>query len=171
MRTRPAQPSDFPRVLELNAESVQYLSPLDRARLETLAAAAHAFRVVEHEGQVVAFLLVFRDGSTYDSENFQWFDTRYDRFLYVDRIVVSKQTHGVGLGTMLYRELFALAGVEGAPIVTCEIDLKPPNPASFAFHARHGFAEVGQQSIRDGLKVVSMQVAPVVSNETAELQP
>jgi predicted GNAT superfamily acetyltransferase len=47
------------------------------------------------------------------------------------------------------------------PVIVCEFDIEPPNPASQRFHARQGFREVGRQSIEGG-KVVSMQACEVV---------
>ena len=42
------------------------------------------------------------------------------------------------------------------PQLCCEYNLQPPNPGSAAFHARHGFVEVGQQQLSSS-KRVSMQ--------------
>ena len=95
-------------------------------------------RVVEDGGQVVAFLLAFREGAQYDSINYQWFASRYERFLYIDRVVVSQRMQARGSGTSLYHHAFAHAAEEGVPLVTCEIDVSRPNPVSERFHARFG---------------------------------
>ena len=39
---------------------------------------------------LVAFCIVFSQGSIYDSRNYQWFSQNYDSFVYMDRIVVSQ---------------------------------------------------------------------------------
>ena len=48
----------------------------------------HAF-VCHDQDMLVAFCIVFTEGSTYDSKNYQWFSQKYDSFVYMDRIVVS----------------------------------------------------------------------------------
>lgn len=118
-------------------------------------------RVVEDEGFVTAFLLALREGAAYDSVNYRWFAERYPRFLYVDRVVVSKQRKSRGAGALLYRELFSFAVDQGLPLVACEVDLEPPNPDSLRFHARFGFTEVGQQLVAGGAKRVSLQTVAV----------
>ena len=89
MLLRDANPSDFPQILKLNEESVNFLSPLTPVRLEHLHKEATYHRVLETGGNVTAFLLAFREGCTYDSPNYRWFAENYDRFIYIDRIVVS----------------------------------------------------------------------------------
>ena len=84
-----ATPDHFPAILELNAASVQFLSPLDPKRLAWLHALAAYRRVVMRGDEVIAFMLAFAPGSVYDSINYQWFASRFSDFLYVDRIVVS----------------------------------------------------------------------------------
>ena len=98
---RPALPTDANAILALNAESVRFTSPMDATRLWDLHAQAAYHRVVELEGEVVAFLLVLREGADYDSPNYRWFTARYDRFLYIDRVVVAARQQGSGLGAHL----------------------------------------------------------------------
>lgn len=161
MIIRPATPADFPAILALNEASVHFLAPMDRARLLALDAASSYHRVVEHDGQVLAFLLVFREGAGYDSPNYRWFAARHPRFLYIDRIVVSADARGLGLGPRLYEDLFAFAAQADVGMLCCEYDLEPPNPGSARFHARFGFHEVGQQRVAEGKKAVSLQVLPL----------
>jgi len=171
MKIRPASPADFPSVLALNEESVQFLSPLTAERLLQLHEQAALHQVVEDEGQVVAFLLAFRDGARYDSVNYQWFASRYASFLYIDRVVVSQRLQAKGAGSALYRQAFAFAATAGMPLLTCEFDVEPPNPISERFHARFGFHEVGRQLVANGKKVVSLQAAPVPSKDARAAGP
>jgi len=162
---RPAEPRDHAAILALNAESVHFLSPMDAARLRHLDAQAAWHQVVEHEGEVVAFLLALREGADYDSPNYRWFAERYPRFLYIDRVVVAAACQGRKLGAQLYDALFAFARSSGAGRVTCEFDVEPPNDASRKFHARYGFTEVGVQWLDGGRKQVSLQACPVGAPE------
>lgn len=158
MVIRDAAPSDFARVLSLNAESEHFLSPLTPARLAHLHRQAPYHRVIELEAQVVAFLLVLGPGADYDSVNYQWFARRQDRFLYIDRVVVAAARQGASLGVALYDDLIAFAQQTGTSTITCEFDVVPPNERSRRFHARFGFREVGSQWVADGKKQVSLQV-------------
>ena len=97
---------------------------------------------------------------------FRWFARRYPRFLYVDRIVVAGSTQARGAGSRLYRELHALAVHDAVPLITCEFDIEPPNPASERFHARLGFREVGRQLLHGGRKTVSLQALDVAVGDT-----
>lgn len=160
MQPRDARPDDHPTLLALNAASVAVLSPLDTARLQRLARAAALCRVAEIDGGVCAFVLAFREGADYDSENYRWFDAREPRFLYVDRVVVDAAWRGRGIGARLYADVFDAARRDGVPCVTCEFDVDPPNRGSERFHARQGFAEVGRQVLASG-KAVSLQRAAV----------
>lgn len=156
---RAAAPADFPDLLALNAESVQYLSPLDSEGLRRLHAQAAYHRVLAEAERPVAFLLALREGSDYASPNYLWFAERYPRFLYIDRVVVAATHQGQGLGARLYEDLFAFARGGGLERIACEFDLEPPNEASRRFHARFGFVEVGSQWLGGGKKRVSLQIA------------
>jgi len=160
VRIRDAKVADFDAILALNEASVSLLSPLSPRRLAELHARAALHRVVEREGEVIGFLLAFREGADYDSPNYRWFAQRYPLFLYVDRVVVAEAARGLGVGTSLYRDMFEFAAASAAGLVTCEFDVDPPNAASELFHAGFGFREVGRQWVADGMKQVSLQAAP-----------
>ena len=155
---RDARAADFPAILALNEASVHFLSPLDRARLDTLHAASAWHRVVEHNGEIAAFLLAFRECAAYESPNYRWFLRRHARFLYVDRIVVSANARGAGLGRRLYLDAMDYMRQAAVTLLCCEYDIAPPNPGSALFHERMGFREVGRQRVADGKKEVSLQV-------------
>ena len=159
MKIRTASSSDFETVLALNRESERFLSPLTWDQLDRLHQRADLHQVLEIEGGVAAFVLALREGASYDSVNYRWFVERYQRFLYVDRVVVSAARRGQGLGRLLYESVFSHARAMRVPMVTCEYDIEPPNPASEHFHGLFGFVEVGHQSTAGGKKRVSLQAA------------
>ncbi|OPZ14142.1 MAG: Acetyltransferase (GNAT) family protein [Alphaproteobacteria bacterium ADurb.BinA280] len=161
MHLRPAVRTDHDAILALNEASVHFLSPLDLARLRALDAEAAWHQVIEREGEVLGFVLAFREGAHYDSLNYRWFSERYARFLYIDRVVVSSAARGMGLGRLLYGGVFAYAQQHQIPWVACEYDIDPPNPASARFHTAFGFSEVGRQAVADGKKRVSLQAAKI----------
>lgn len=156
---RDACEADFDAILSLNLQFEHFLSPLSRARLVHLHRQAAYHRVLHQGGGVAAFLLAFREGAEYDSENYRWFGSRFAAFVYIDRVVVAADRQGRQLGAMLYDDLFRFARDSAVPRVACEFDLDPPNAASSRFHARFGFQQVGTQAVAGGRKRVSLQLA------------
>jgi predicted GNAT superfamily acetyltransferase len=152
--------ADFARILELNDSVVEYTSPKSLERLRELVQLSCYCRVAEVDGEVAAFLLAMRDGVPYVNDNFGWFAERMSSFIYVDRIVVGAACAGLGIGSLLYRDLFSVARSQGVATVTCEYNIQPPNPGSQRFHDKFGFRELGQQWVADGTKRVSLQAAP-----------
>jgi predicted GNAT superfamily acetyltransferase len=142
---------DLARLLALNnahAAELSWLAPERLAQLIDRAFLARAFADAE------AFLLAFDQDTDYDSPNFLWFRARYNRFVYIDRIVVAPGARGRGHARRLYDDLFEKAKGAGHERVVCEVNTQPPNPGSDAFHAALGFLEVGTASIHDGAKTV-----------------
>ncbi len=154
---RDADAGDFARILALNHREERQTSPLDPDRLAWLHGLASQHRVAVVAGQVVAFLLAFREGSAYDGANYRWFAQRHARFVYVDRIVVDAAFAGRGIARAMYAALATAARDDGIDRIVCEYNLDPPNPASGAFHARLGFSEAGTQVLAGG-KRVSLQI-------------
>ena len=105
-------------------------------------------------GGVDAFLLAFDQDAAYDSPNFLWFRAHYPRFVYVDRVVCSLAARRRGHARALYYQLFEAASCAGHRRVVCEVNKDPPNPASDAFHAALGFAEVGTATLHGGGRTV-----------------
>lgn len=172
---RDATPADFPAILALNAASVEKLSPLDTDRLAWLHGISASHRVLEDGDRVLAFLLAFRERSSYDSPNYRWFAARYPCFAYVDRVVVTEEARGLGLGRRLYEDLIARSRIEAVPLLVCEYDVEPPNPASAAFHARFGFTEVGAQRLGAGkrvsLQALALDGTPITGLAREETSP
>lgn len=158
---RNTEPSDFATIVALNASEVQHTSPMDEFRLTALHALSAYHRVAAVDGVVAAFLLAMQDHAAYRNDNYEWFAARYERFLYVDRIVVSSAFQGRKLGSLLYNDLFAFARNEGIPMITCEFNIVPPNEPSRIFHDKYGFQELGTQWLAEGTKQVSMRSARV----------
>ena len=152
--------SSLPALLALNNAHAQELSLLHLDRFESMIRTAFVARRI---GEADAFLLAFDQDADYDSPNFLWFRKRYKRFVYVDRIVVAPSARGRGYARQLYTELFEQASRTGHTVVVCEVNADPPNPASDAFHAALGFAEVGSATIHDGSKTVRYYALPLIA--------
>jgi hypothetical protein len=139
------------RLLALNnahAEELSYKTPDDFAAL--IAAASH----VRAEPQGLALLVAFDDACTYDNPNFFWLKQRFQRFYYIDRVVVSAAARGRGLARAFYAELEARARREGRERLACEINSVPANPQSDAFHEALGFKPIGNRTEQGKAKTV-----------------
>ncbi|TPL08583.1 GNAT family N-acetyltransferase [Mesorhizobium sp. B2-4-11] len=152
--------SDEAAILALNNEHAAELSWLEPERLSFLLGEAFYARRI---GALEAFIMTFDQGARYDSPNFLWFRERYERFDYVDRVVVAAQARGRGHARLLYQDLFEHATRAGHALVTCEVNADPPNPASDAFHAALGFTEVGDAVIHGGKKAVRYYVRRIIA--------
>ena len=145
--------SDINAALELNNLNAPAVGEIDRTQLEFLIEhSLYSFAI--GADMLHAFCITFAPGAPYTSVNYQWFSQNYSEFVYLDRIVVSEKMRNNSLGAKLY------AAVEQrmikdrcAPILTCEVNLNPPNIGSIRFHNRIGFREVGQQDSKPGLTV------------------
>ncbi|RUZ21740.1 GNAT family N-acetyltransferase [Mesorhizobium sp. M7A.F.Ca.CA.001.09.1.1] len=142
---------DEAAILALNNEHAAELSWLEAERLSFLLGEAFYTRRI---GDLEAFIMTFDQDARYDSPNFLWFRQRYERFVYVDRVVVAALARGRGHARRLYQDLFGHVERAGHTLVTCEVNTAPPNPASDAFHAALGFVEAGGAVIHGGKKAV-----------------
>jgi uncharacterized protein len=154
---RPAVATDFETICALNLAEVQHTSAMDIRRLAELNAISCYHKVACLGGIVSAFLLAMCNGCPYENQNFEWFSKKYARFIYVDRVVVSAAGRGMGLGSLLYEDLFRHGRSNAIPLVTCEYNLVPPNEPSRLFHDKFGFKEQGTQWVANGTKRVSLQ--------------
>jgi len=92
--------------------------------------------------ELLGFVICLSPGTDYGSLNYAWFNTKYDEFIYVDRIAVSTGYRDRGIGSLLYKEVVSYSNQYSIPIVA-EVNLNPPNPGSMRFHERFQFEEIG----------------------------
>jgi len=134
------------------APAVNVLTP---QKLEWLAQHAAYFRVLEDAGGVAGFVLCLPSGIDYWSENYKWFTARYAAFLYLDRVVVAPRARGGGVGRALYEDVHAFAAGRWERVML-EVNLRPPNAGSDAFHDRLGYVVVGMREEEGGVKAVRL---------------
>lgn len=146
---------DLDAVLVLNRSEVPQVGDVDMERMRWFARHADYFRIVRSGGRLAAFLIALRPGSEYGSPNYRWFCDRYEDFAYIDRVAVSGHFRRQGLASRLYADLEACLP-QNVPLLTCEVNLEPPNPGSMQFHESLGFEIVGKQALDGGSKVVAM---------------
>jgi len=156
---RPAKLSDFDRILQLNEEFVYYLNPMSKDQLSVYNSYAELNLVAEIDGKIEAFVLVFRENTDYGFITYALLKERYEKFIYVDRIVVSDKCQGLGVGSILYDKIMEHARNTGISLVTAEVDSDPPNPVSLRFHEKFGFKNMGSIAVPGTAKSVALQVA------------
>jgi len=164
----PRTPQSQPRIqllhaaseplLALNNDHCIELSPLTLPELDQIIRASFFSATINNSD---ALLISFDQTSAYQHVNFLWFRERYDRFVYVDRVVVSRAARGKGYARALYTDLFQHAKSAGHSRIACEVNLNPPNPVSDAFHASLGFYEIGRAPNRNNSKTVRYLLRPL----------
>ena len=147
-----AQRSDLLALNNANARETSFLT------LEKFGSMITAATVATVIPPAAAFALAFAPDDRYDGRNFLWFRSRFDSFLYIDRVVVYDHHRRQGLGRLLYADIFRRSASLGLPRIACEVNTQPPNPVSTSFHAAHGFHQVGTATFDDGAKTVSYLV-------------
>jgi predicted GNAT superfamily acetyltransferase len=149
---------DQSALLALNNAHALETSTLDAGGLRALLGQAFYARGI---GGIDALLIALDQNAAYDSPNFLWFCERYRRFAYIDRVITAPHARGQGHARRLYEDLFARAATAGHDLVVCEVNERPPNPGSTAFHARLGFEPVGRADIHGGSKTVRYLARPL----------
>jgi predicted GNAT superfamily acetyltransferase len=153
--------SDLRTVSALNDREVPRVGPLGVDGLRARLPCCDVALVAVADDETVGFVLALAPGAAYDSANYQWFEQRGAGHLYVDRIVVATAHRQRGIAGMLYEAVEARARETGRAEITCEVNVRPPNPASMAFHEGRGFVEVGRQDTTGGTLTVAMLALPL----------
>ena len=139
----------------LNELAVPHVNSISIEKLKYMHEQSISFGVAHLEGQVAGYLLAFDQDGDYDSMNYHWFVRKYPSFAYVDRIVVSDEFRRRGIADALYTHLIKQLP-DTCPVLTCEVNTRPANPGSMAFHTTLGFEAVGEQTTEQGAKSVCM---------------
>lgn len=158
MVIRPVTDDDLDEILALNNGAVPAVNRLAAADLEWFGAVAHSFLVAPTGTGGVAGFVIGLDGPGlgYDSLNYAWFSERYERFVYVDRIVVAESGRGGGVGRDLYDAFGDRGRTDGHEVLLAEVNVRPRNEGSLRFHERYGFVSVGEQDTEGGAKRVTL---------------
>ncbi|WP_297084225.1 GNAT family N-acetyltransferase [uncultured Demequina sp.] len=162
LRLRVMRDSDVPDVLALNSAAHPAVNELTEDELRALIGWCDVTLVAsDRDGRVIAFLLSLGSGQPYQSENYRWFEARGVRHQYIDRIVVGAGARGTGVGRAMYESVFERARERGATEVTAEVNVRPHNARSIAFHEHLGFRQLAEQETKDGTVRVALLARPV----------
>jgi predicted GNAT superfamily acetyltransferase len=152
---RDATAADHAAVRALNNAHTPHVNAVTEEEFAWLVANAGYFRVAEDAGGLAGFVLCLPAGVGYWSENYKWFSDRYSEFLYLDRVVVAPRARRGGVGRAMYHDVHGTAAGHYLRVVL-EVNLRPPNPVSMAFHAAMGYRAVGVREYDEGRKAVQM---------------
>lgn len=140
------------KVLQMNADFVHWLSPLDQAGLSYILERADYARQVDNAAGV---LIGYAHDVDYpDHWNIAWLGNRLENFFYIDRVIIDAKGQGRGLGRQLYKDVANYARSRGHAWLACEVNTVPDNPGSHAFHVREGFTALGEQAFPAKAKAV-----------------
>jgi predicted GNAT superfamily acetyltransferase len=143
---------DADRILGLNNEHAAETSSLDLSAAEHLLAMCFYAKGIGLGAR--GLLLALDQDAAYDNFNFLWFRSRFERFVYIDRIIIAKYARGQGFARRMYEDLFAEAKAAGHVRVVCEVNIDPPNEGSLAFHRSMGFVALADVAVKGGSKRV-----------------
>lgn len=136
-------PKHYPQILKINAEFVHWLSPLDEARLKWILVRADYARQID---DAQAILMGYAHDVDYpEHKNIKWLKGRLDNFYYIDRIIIDSASQGKGYARKLYEDFENTARTKGYNRLACEVNTKPDNPGSHAFHLKMGFKVIGEK--------------------------
>lgn len=155
-------PDDLDAVHAINQAEVPRVGSETVDALAAIAAESLLAPVaVDANGTIVGFAMVLGPDAAYDSDNYLWFRERYDDFVYLDRVAIPPAHQRRGIGRALYDHVATAAPVARPTATdwTLEVNLRPRNDRSLAFHTAMGFVEVGQHESRHGYLVAMMAKA------------
>lgn len=162
---------DLEALHALNQSEVPHVGDVSAVRMAHLLSEAHYIPVMKGAGAenartLAGFVICMDHEADYDSRNYLWFKARYERFVYIDRIVVASAFRRQGVASKLYDAVIAFGRSQNLPFLALEYNIEPPNPVSAAFHAAYGFHEAGRRRDEGSTKEVSMQTIDIVGSET-----
>jgi predicted GNAT superfamily acetyltransferase len=148
MQSRPLLQEDALSVWEINEQGLPGTGKVTVEEISYLIEISEISLGVFEQDVLVGFVICLSPNVDYGSLNYAWFNEKYDDFIYVDRIAVSTNHRGQGIGSSIYQELFTISKQKQIP-VAAEVNSIPPNPGSMKFHRILDFQEVGSLNHED----------------------
>lgn len=161
-------PEDIDTLLALSNAHAREIGTFTRERFAELVALSFRTRMTNERD---AFLIALAERAPAEAPNYRWFIERFERLIYIDRVVVAEHARRRGLGRLLYSDLIHAARRAGYERICCEVNLDPPNPASDAFHARLGFEDAGRAYLPERRKTVRYLIRPLDSACESRARP
>ena len=157
---RDAKHSDIDQIVQINKSAIPAVNYVSYNEFEWFLNRKLYFKIAENShGAISGFLLVLPSGLEYKSLNYKWFSGRYDKFAYIDRIVIMNEFKKNGIGKSLYLDLEK--NISEYKLISCEFNIEPPNPISKKFHESLNYENVGYQLTENETKKVSLMIKKI----------
>ena len=154
-RIENATKDDLEFILSLNEDSIPAVSSSNLQMMKHFLSICDYFKVCNVNDEPIGFLTALLPAKDYNSDHYQWFNDKYESFIYVDRIIFKKSYQNQGYGTLFYDDL--INSIKNKSLdIACEINTKPYNKQSIRFHKKYGFKEVGRKDINIEKSVIYM---------------
>ena len=154
----PYSDTDLKEILAINQANIPEVGNIDSInRLNSLIDWSSHLIVVREE-EIAGFIILMRENQSYDSLNYEFFNSQGYPFLYIDRIAIKEEHRRKGLGQMIYSKTIQIAKEFNLPIC-CEVNTLPKNEPSLAFHDSFGFEDVGTKEYQNH-SVVYLRKSP-----------
>ena len=154
---------DIEFVLNLNQINTPAVSDSSFEMMSYFLKVSEYFKILTVGEKPIGFLIALMPGKDYHSENYRWFNHKYNSFMYIDRIVISSKYQGRGYGKLFYNDLHRFSKGKALKLA-CEVNTRPMNLQSIKFHDKFGFYEVGTQETENGKKKVSLLLFDNISD-------
>ena len=151
---------DLKDIIEINEQSIPAVNTVSLIQFETFLRDSIYFKAVTNLSQkICGFLLVLPSGLEYDSLNYKWFSSRYEKFAYIDRIAISEKWRNKGMRKSLYTDVENT--LKDYKLIACEFNVIPPNQVSKQFNESLDYENVGFQLTENGTKKVSLMTKKI----------
>ena len=154
---------DLEFVLNLNQRNTPAVGDSSFETISYFLKVSEYFKMITIGEKPIGFLIALMPGKDYQSENYRWFNHKYNSFMYIDRIVISSKYQGRGYGKLFYNDLHRFSKGKALKLA-CEVNTRPMNLQSIKFHDKFGFYEVGTQETENGKKKVSLLMFDNISD-------
>lgn len=137
------------QIFKINQENIPEVGNLySLENFKNLLGMSYKNFYVTAANKIIAFVVCFKEGSTYDSKNYEFFCNQEKSFIYIDRIAIEKNYRRNKIGKSLYSIIQRIASKEKSPLC-CEVNTLPINKPSIDFHHDFGFVQVGRQDFEE----------------------
>ena len=158
---RNVESSDIQEIIRINDLAVPAVNSISSNKFEWFLENSLYFKLIESfSKEVKGFLLVLRQNLEYESLNYIWFNKRFKKFAYIDRVAILNQYKRKGFGRKFYSDLENTIK-SNYDMIACEYNLKPMNYESEKFHLSIGFKKIGEQITDNGNKEVALMVKKI----------
>ena len=140
--------TDLEEILAINQANIPEVGNIDDINRLNHLINWSSHLIVVREEEIAGFIILMRENQSYDSLNYEFFNSQGYPFLYVDRIAIKEGHRRKGLGQMIYSRTIEIAKELNLP-TCCEVNTLPKNEPSLAFHDSFGFEDVGTKDYED----------------------